>query len=257
MAVFGERRAGHAVEAAAFIATENVERRSVRCQAGCQRHDVGADPVRDRRRHRAAQGRRRVDRHPLLVRQHDRFQPHQVLAAAGSGPMDVGNRGRDRDLFRQRLPAGRGGGAGRGRGRLFAFGGRNVGHRRFFWFRRLDLHFCLRRTRPRQRHWRMVRRHPRLMHRSPHADPAAAEQLAKAVLTGKALARFPRGLGRRGQRAKYRQRGQHGNHRRARARQLVTRPFAARVPRAKVHDKPEGYPRPAITYPGGTFACLA
>ena len=35
--------------------------------------------------------------HPPLVRQHHRLQPHQILAAAAAGAMDVGNAGGDRD----------------------------------------------------------------------------------------------------------------------------------------------------------------
>ena len=42
-----------------------------------------------------------------LVRQHDRLQPHQVLAAAATGAMDIGNAGRNGDGVGQRQPAGR------------------------------------------------------------------------------------------------------------------------------------------------------
>ncbi len=72
-----------------------------------QRRDVGADPVGDGGRHRAAQRRRRRHRDAVLVRQHDRLEPHEVGAAAAAGPLDVGNARRDRDVFRQRQPASR------------------------------------------------------------------------------------------------------------------------------------------------------
>ena len=43
-----------------------------------------------------------------LVRQHDRLEPHQILAAAAAGAMDVGNAGGNGDRVGQRQPAGRG-----------------------------------------------------------------------------------------------------------------------------------------------------
>ena len=86
-----------------------------------QRRHVGADPVGDRGRHGAAQDRRRLHRNPPLVRQHHRLQPHQVLAAAAAGALDVGDAGGDRDRIGQRQPAGR---RRRRRGGLF---GRLVG----------------------------------------------------------------------------------------------------------------------------------
>ena len=41
-----------------------------------------------------------------VVRQHHRLEPHQILAAAAAGPVDVGDARRDRDLIRS-APAGR------------------------------------------------------------------------------------------------------------------------------------------------------
>ncbi len=107
-AVFGELGADDAVAAAAFERVEIVEIADGAAEARRQRRDVGADPVGDRGRHRAAQDRRRLHRDPPLVRQHDRLQPHQILAAAAAGAVDVGNAGRNRDLLGQRQPAGRG-----------------------------------------------------------------------------------------------------------------------------------------------------
>ena len=72
-----------------------------------QRRHVGADPLGHRGRHGTAQDRRGLHRNPPLVRQHDRLQPHQILAAAAAGALDVGNAGRDRDRLGQRQPAGR------------------------------------------------------------------------------------------------------------------------------------------------------
>ena len=50
-----------------------------------QRRHVGADPVGDRRRHGAAEDRRRLDRDPTLVGQHHGLQPHQVFSTAAAG----------------------------------------------------------------------------------------------------------------------------------------------------------------------------
>ena len=72
-----------------------------------QRRDVVPDPVGDCGRHLATHDGRRLHRDLPLVRQHDRLQPHQVLAAAATGAMDIGNTRSDGYLLRQRLPAGR------------------------------------------------------------------------------------------------------------------------------------------------------
>ena len=80
-------------------------------QARRQRRDVGADPVRDRRRHGAAQDRRGLHRDLPLVRQHHGLQPHQILAAAAAGAMDVGNAGGDRDRSVSASRQAEGGGA--------------------------------------------------------------------------------------------------------------------------------------------------
>ena len=98
-AVFGQSGADHAVAAAAFERVEIVEIADDAAEACRQRRHVGADPVRDRGGHRAAQDRRGLDRDPVLVRQHHGLQPDQILAAATAGAMDVGNAGGDRDLF--------------------------------------------------------------------------------------------------------------------------------------------------------------
>jgi hypothetical protein len=108
-AVFGQRSARHAVEAAAIVRVEIVEVADDAAEAFCQRCHVGADPIRDGGCHLAAQRRRGFDLHPVLVRQHHGLEPHQILAATVAGTMDIGNRGGDGDLFRQRQPAGRGG----------------------------------------------------------------------------------------------------------------------------------------------------
>ena len=102
----GERRACDAVAAPAFVGIEIVERAELAAETFGERLDRGADPVGDGRCHATTQRRRGLEQHAVLVRQHDRLQPHQVLAAAVAGPVDVGNRRRNRDLFGQREPAG-------------------------------------------------------------------------------------------------------------------------------------------------------
>ncbi len=78
-----------------------------------------------------AQDRRRLHRDLPLVRQHDRLQPHQILAAAAAGALDIGDAGGDRDRLGQRQPAGRGRRRCRHFGGLVGLGGRLPGCRRF------------------------------------------------------------------------------------------------------------------------------
>ena len=163
-AVLGELGADDAVAAAALERVEIVEIGDGGAEALRQRRDIAADPLGQRGRHGTAQDRRRLHRNPPLVRQHDRLQPHQILAPAAAGALDVGDAGRNRDFVGQRQPAGRWlwrglrcgrgllvGLAVRGRGllllvRLVALGRRRLG-----------------RARLRQRHRRAARRCPRVV----------------------------------------------------------------------------------------------
>ena len=174
----------------------------------------------------AAQDRRGLHRNPPLVRQHHGLQPHQILAAATAGAMDVGNAGGDRDRLRS-APAGRpraAAGAGAacfGRLRRRLSGGRLVsgcglvrlGRRR------------LRRTRLRQRH------------RSPAARPGAASACARPNRSphgpGSGLARRRSGFGCTQSISSSGDRS--GNHWPFAAGRTATRPFAACFLRAKVH----------------------
>ena len=106
-AMFGELCACDAVAAAAFVGVEIIEIGDGAAEAGRERRDIVADPFGQRGRHGTAQDGRRLHRNPPLVRQHDRLQPHQVLAAAATGAMDIGNAGRNGDGVGQRQPAGR------------------------------------------------------------------------------------------------------------------------------------------------------
>ncbi|OKO85227.1 hypothetical protein AC629_19625 [Bradyrhizobium sp. NAS80.1] len=108
LAVLGQQGANNAVATAALEGIEIVEIADGRAEARGQRHHVLAHPVRDGGRHGAAKDRRRLDRHLALVRQHDGFEPHQILATAATGAADIGDRGRDCDIVGQREPAGRG-----------------------------------------------------------------------------------------------------------------------------------------------------
>jgi len=67
-----------------------------------QRRDITANPVGQCCRHLTAQDRRRFYRNLPLVRQHDRLQPHQILAPAAAGALDVGDTGRNGDFVCQR-----------------------------------------------------------------------------------------------------------------------------------------------------------
>ena len=72
-AVFGQLGAGDAIAAAAFEGIEIVENADDAAEACGQRRHVGADPVRHRRRHGAAQDRRRLHGNLPPVRQHHRL----------------------------------------------------------------------------------------------------------------------------------------------------------------------------------------
>ncbi len=136
-AMFGQDGADDAVAAAAFERVEIVEVGDDAAEASCQRRHVGADPVGDRRRHGAAEDRRRLDRDPALVGQHHGFQPHQVFSTAAAGAVDIGNAGGDGNRLGQRQPAGRGLGRRRGLlGRLVSLGGGLFCNGGLFWLGR-------------------------------------------------------------------------------------------------------------------------
>ena len=250
VSVFRQFGAGDAVAAAAIERVEIVEIADGAAEARRQRRHVGADPVRDRGRHGAAEGRRGLQRNPPFVWQHHGFQPHQILAAAIAGTLDVGDAGGDRDRVCQRQPASR----RRWRGRV-GFDGRRVGRtRRRQWrgcglfgrlvsldrrrlFRRRGLFGFddrrIGRTRLRQRHRRGERREcclpPRLRPGLPKLRPVIPKQIAPQTMT---MLPSRDGLGLR---AKHQQHCCNGNHCREGATKALTRPFAACFLRAKVH----------------------
>ena len=106
-AVFGELGADDAVAAAALERVEIVEIGDGAAESLRQRRDIVADPVGEPGRHGTAQDRRRLHRNLPLVRQHDRLQPHQILAPAPASAANVGDAGRNCDGVGQRQPAGR------------------------------------------------------------------------------------------------------------------------------------------------------
>ena len=106
-AMFGKLGADDTVAAAALERVEIVEIGDGGAEALRQRRDITTDPAGQCCRHLTAQDRRRLHRNLPLVRQHDRLQPHQILAPAAAGPLDVGDTGRNGDFVRQRQPAGR------------------------------------------------------------------------------------------------------------------------------------------------------
>ena len=250
-AVFGQSGAGHAVAAAAFERIEIVEIADGAAEACRQRRHVGADPVGDRRRHRAAQDRRRLHRDPPLVRQHHGLQPHQILAAAAAGALDVGDAGGDRDRIGQRQPAGRG---RRRRGAACSAGFSASAGAGFSaaGFRARGLAGLRRgrlgRTRLRQRH--------RARHRAARRGFGlrSPEQVAPGPLrpgAGPARRRGGIGLQRRASAS-----AAAVTIAAARAAKAPTRPFAACFLRAKVHGNSVNDPRQAKTHSGGTSVCL-
>ena len=102
-----ELRAPDTVAATAFEGIEVVQLADGRTQLRRQRHHVGANPVRNRGSHRTAQDCRRLQRHPLGRRHHNRLKAHKIFTAASTGAFDGRNRRRNRDIFGQRLPASR------------------------------------------------------------------------------------------------------------------------------------------------------
>ena len=214
--------------------SRNCRDRRWRCRAlDRQRRDVGADPVGDRRRHGAAQDRRGLHRDLPLVRQHHRLQPHQILAAAAAGAMDVGNAGGDRDRLGQRQPAGRGLAlAGRGRwapvrpacraARLPA--GSAASAAGWSPSARLD------RPGPRpgaaSATARMSARAARRGFGPARPEQARSRALARRPCAAAAARRSAQSI------SSHARSGNHGHSPQARA---ATRPFAACVPRAKVH----------------------
>ncbi len=248
-AVFGQEAADHAVAAAAFERVEIVEHADVAAEARGQRRDVGADPVGDRGGHGAAQDRRGLQRNLPLVRQHHRLQPHQILAAAAAGAVDVGNAGGNGDRIGQRQPAGR----GRRRPRRSRRFGRLV---RLGRCRRL---------------LRGARASPA---RSPARPPDAALATAPlrvarpgAAFAGAAPNRSPQGpcdhgaglfaaAGSVGAPSVSQHRGGGNHDGRRGAAGAATRPFAACFLRAKVHGNSVRNCAQAITLSGGTSVCV-
>ena len=250
-AVFGKQGTGNSVAASALEGIEIVEVRDRAAELLRQRRDIAADPVGDRRRHAATEDCRWLHRHLPLVGQHDRLQPHQILAAAAAGTMDVGNAGSDGDFLRQRLPARRR--LRLGRRLLIGFGG--LGRRRFRG-RGLLGGGCrrLRRARLRQRHRRAVRGAPLPWRRS------GFEQVGPRCRHGPA--RRHRRLGLHAE-----QNGYSGNHGPFGAAKRATSPFSACFLRARVHvnfmidcraTQPGGSgERITGKNRGGTCVCLA
>ena len=122
-AVFGHFGARYAVAAAAFERIEVVELGKRRAEVLGERRHVGANPVRERRRHGAAEDRRRFHGDLPPVREHHGLEPDQIVAAAAPRSVNGGNARRNRNRFGQRQPASR----GRRRGGLGLFRGRLVG----------------------------------------------------------------------------------------------------------------------------------
>ena len=167
-----------------------------------------------------------------LVRQHDRLQPHQVLAPAATGAMDVGNAGRNGDGVGQCQPAGRRLRRRCGGGLLLSLilglilallsglvGLLLLGRRLWLGRRRIG------RTRLRQRH-----RHRRPAHLSPRSWRRIPEQVGPR--------RRAPGFRREGGRcwhAKQEAGRDNGNHCRCNAAKGAISPFSACFLRGKVH----------------------
>ena len=89
-----------AVAATALEGIEIVQFSETCAEVHGQRRHVAADPVRNRGRHRAAQNGGRLDRHLLIVGDHNGLKPHQIVTTACARPLDCGNRGRNRNCYR-------------------------------------------------------------------------------------------------------------------------------------------------------------
>ncbi len=97
-AVLAQGRAAHAVAAAALVGAEIFQPAQRCAEFVLRRRHVLAHPLRDHRRHRAAQRRGRRDRDFARIRQNHALQPHGVRRAAFARRDQFAERLHDRDL---------------------------------------------------------------------------------------------------------------------------------------------------------------